>query len=281
MTYTTRRGASRRRKPVTSGDLLALPTRERDDDGAIILHVGDHSPTCSDCGRGTLRWAEGGYVPWHRICDTCGSHWDLHPLGLGIAYVPQVEAPMCHREEMVEAACPDCDGPSESEWCERCESTGVVRRPHPERWCYDGDPVECARRAIVDDHSEVSAAMLPDEPVLRCSCCCHVPPSLRQIVGHLPSVWIDSEGWVPIDPEWPLGADLRGLAAGTCALLAPWIDDGGPRELEPDATRRTWGELVALVRAPHIAAAEREKERTMGVTCVPACWARRARFYGG
>ena len=51
----------------------------------IILHTGDWSPACSACGRGTLQWAEAGYVPWHRICDDCGAHWDLHPLGLGIA----------------------------------------------------------------------------------------------------------------------------------------------------------------------------------------------------
>lgn len=37
------------------------------------------APKCVDCGEGTLQWAEGGFVPWHRICDVCGSHWDLHP----------------------------------------------------------------------------------------------------------------------------------------------------------------------------------------------------------
>lgn len=26
---------------------------------------------------GTLRWAENGYVPGYRICDTCGRHYEL------------------------------------------------------------------------------------------------------------------------------------------------------------------------------------------------------------
>jgi hypothetical protein len=27
--------------------------------------------------RGTLRWAENGYVPGYRICDACGRHYAL------------------------------------------------------------------------------------------------------------------------------------------------------------------------------------------------------------
>jgi hypothetical protein len=34
---------------------------------------------------GRLRWAEAGYVPWHRICDRCGSHWELYPMTWGPA----------------------------------------------------------------------------------------------------------------------------------------------------------------------------------------------------
>ena len=79
--HVTRRGAARRRQPVaTYGALLDLPSRPARDDRRIILHVGDLAPTCSDCGAGTLCWAEAGYVPWHRICDCCGSHWDLYPV---------------------------------------------------------------------------------------------------------------------------------------------------------------------------------------------------------
>jgi len=36
-------------------------------------------PICPDCDAGMLIWAEAGYVPWHRICNHCGSHWELHP----------------------------------------------------------------------------------------------------------------------------------------------------------------------------------------------------------
>lgn len=65
--------------------------REARDDGSIILHAGDLTPTCSDCRQGKLQWAEAGYVPWHRICDHCGSHWDLHPMGLVLLQVPHDE----------------------------------------------------------------------------------------------------------------------------------------------------------------------------------------------
>lgn len=69
-------------------DLLDSPARDRCDDGSTLVHAGDLSPTCTDCGRGTLQWAEAGYVPWHRICDACGSHWDLHPVVLFVEWGP-------------------------------------------------------------------------------------------------------------------------------------------------------------------------------------------------
>lgn len=79
--YTVRRGVAARPAAVDSYHaLLELETREARDDGAIILHTGDDPPTCADCGVGRLQWAEGGYVPWHRICNRCGSHWSLHPV---------------------------------------------------------------------------------------------------------------------------------------------------------------------------------------------------------
>lgn len=79
--YTVRVGTKKHKKPAQSyNDLLYLPTRCVDDDGLHLEHVGNISPTCPDCKRGTLQWAEAGYVPWHRICDHCGSHWDLHPV---------------------------------------------------------------------------------------------------------------------------------------------------------------------------------------------------------
>jgi hypothetical protein len=79
----------RRRAEAPAADVYAIPYRESADDGRTILHAGDHSPICADCGRGTLQWAEAGYVPWHRICDVCGSHWDLHPITWGPARSPE------------------------------------------------------------------------------------------------------------------------------------------------------------------------------------------------
>ena len=97
------RGTSRRKMPVTNyNDLLKLPYREikqdrmrfplphcqqcEDDQRALNTtgscsphqECAQTSPRCPDCKRGTLQWAEAGYTPWHRICDTCGSHWSLH-----------------------------------------------------------------------------------------------------------------------------------------------------------------------------------------------------------
>lgn len=78
--YHVRIGKSRRKNPVNSQrELFALPYRVAKDDGAIIVG-GSLEPTCADCKRGQLRWAEAGFVPWHRICDVCGSHWELHPV---------------------------------------------------------------------------------------------------------------------------------------------------------------------------------------------------------
>jgi hypothetical protein len=81
-------------------DLLDQPGEYRDDDGirheVFCQRCADEEephtnclrehPVCGDCSKGTLCWAEAGYVPWHRICDHCGSHWDLHLLPDGKAY---------------------------------------------------------------------------------------------------------------------------------------------------------------------------------------------------
>ena len=80
-TYCVRIGTRRARKPGRNP--YEIGYREAEDDGAVILWAGDHTPKCSDCCCGHLLWAEAGYMPgympWHRICDVCGSHWDLHP----------------------------------------------------------------------------------------------------------------------------------------------------------------------------------------------------------
>lgn len=95
--HTCKYGTEVKSSPVKSySDLLDQEGEYRDDDGkrvelphcaACEEHQGyapSHecpraAPLCVDCGVGHLQWAEGGYVSWHRICDTCGSHWDLHP----------------------------------------------------------------------------------------------------------------------------------------------------------------------------------------------------------
>src|SRR3990167_3068638 len=91
--YTTRIGTSKRKGTVGAA-LYRLPTRERPDDGKILLHVGDWNCPCT-CGRGgTLMWAEAGYVAWHRICNACGSHWDLHPWTLFVSGDADAEIPV-------------------------------------------------------------------------------------------------------------------------------------------------------------------------------------------
>lgn len=74
--YTVRIGTRRAKKPAYG--LYGIPYRTVEDDGKTFM-AGGQEPLCPDCCVGHLRWAEAGYVPWHRICDVCGSHWDLHP----------------------------------------------------------------------------------------------------------------------------------------------------------------------------------------------------------
>lgn len=90
--YTVRVG--RGVEPAGVVALDDLPWEERQDDGLVVplphcdlcvtrpgvAHICyREAAPCADCHRGVLRWAEAGYVPWHRICGACGSHWDLHP----------------------------------------------------------------------------------------------------------------------------------------------------------------------------------------------------------
>jgi hypothetical protein len=97
--YTTRVGRPRPEPARTYDELLALPSREQPDDGLVLgpwvttAESGwDWNEGPCACG-GILRWAEAGYVPWHRICDRCGSHWELHVIGL----VPhEAEPPVTH-----------------------------------------------------------------------------------------------------------------------------------------------------------------------------------------
>jgi len=82
--YTVRIGAQPRTKLARpKKDIYALPFRAEADDGRVLLHAGTEPVRCGDCPAGRLQWAEAGYSPWHRICDVCGSHWDLHPVTWG------------------------------------------------------------------------------------------------------------------------------------------------------------------------------------------------------
>lgn len=117
--YTTYRGARRGKKPAK--DLYSIPRREAQDDGRTILWIGDMLPVCPDCGTGHLQWAEGGYVPWHRICDTCGSHWDLHPVTWGPARLREpIPAQPARPERLL---CDECSPPSKAA-CVECREHG-------------------------------------------------------------------------------------------------------------------------------------------------------------
>jgi hypothetical protein len=111
-TYTTRIGSRRAKTPAR--DLYSIATRERADDGTILVHAGaSDCPPCPDCGRGRLQWAEAGYVSWHRICDTCGSHWDLHPITWGPARPSRpIESPRAQHDDGCDVYWEDDEYPS-------------------------------------------------------------------------------------------------------------------------------------------------------------------------
>lgn len=87
--YEVRIGTTVRAEPVGSyNELLGQPTAYAEDDGALAgpwLANGRSGPSWNEgrcpCG-GTLCWAEAGYAPWHRVCDRCGSHWEMRPVTL-------------------------------------------------------------------------------------------------------------------------------------------------------------------------------------------------------
>ena len=77
--YTVRIGARTEPTPVAAEGPYTLPYSIADDDGAVVVGLLSQL-ICTDCGRGALKHAEAGYVPWHRICDVCGSHWYENPV---------------------------------------------------------------------------------------------------------------------------------------------------------------------------------------------------------
>lgn len=83
--YETRVGR-KQRKATDYNSLLNMRSTARPDDGKTVgpwLTTEECKWAWNEgpcpCG-GIMRWAEAGYVAWHRICDACGSRWDLHPL---------------------------------------------------------------------------------------------------------------------------------------------------------------------------------------------------------
>jgi len=78
--YSVKRGTSRRKKPVPNILMYHLPNRHAKDDDKQVECGTESWPTevtCPDCKKSHIRWAEDGYVPGHRICPVCGSHWSL------------------------------------------------------------------------------------------------------------------------------------------------------------------------------------------------------------
>lgn len=58
-------GRGRRRTRVYD-----VPVQSSDDYWESVTDI-----PCPCCTSGTIRWAEGGYVPGYRICDKCGRHF--------------------------------------------------------------------------------------------------------------------------------------------------------------------------------------------------------------
>jgi len=91
--HTVRIGTSKRKSSADDQELYRLPSRLTIDDGNQIFCLRHHQPVCTDCGVGTLRWAEAGFAPYHRICSRCGSHWELHPCDVFLHIEDGVWAP--------------------------------------------------------------------------------------------------------------------------------------------------------------------------------------------
>lgn len=61
-------------------DLVDSDYRYAEDDGLSMVlgqKAWPQDVQCLDCRSSNIAWAEGCYVPGHRICPNCGSHWEL------------------------------------------------------------------------------------------------------------------------------------------------------------------------------------------------------------
>lgn len=78
--YTVRKGTGHGRVPKDYHDLISRYRSAEDDGSCAWLPPGTVKAHCLDCG-GDLVGAEAGFVPYHRVCMSCGSHWSLTPEG--------------------------------------------------------------------------------------------------------------------------------------------------------------------------------------------------------
>jgi hypothetical protein len=81
--YSVRVGVESREEPASTWSELFSMRYEICDDDGLVIDLGeepwpDHVQ-CPDCKRSEIMWAEAGSVPGHRICPTCGSHWNMYP----------------------------------------------------------------------------------------------------------------------------------------------------------------------------------------------------------
>lgn len=79
--YMVRIGTERRTnfKNVVYDELVDSPTKYVEDDGLLVKLGKEPWPEaeCPDCHKCNVLWAEACYVPGHRICPCCGSHFSI------------------------------------------------------------------------------------------------------------------------------------------------------------------------------------------------------------
>ena len=81
MSYHTLVGTRAGKSPAE--DYFEMPNEERPDDGLLVPLGYEPWPSanCPDCAQKgrehPLVWAEAGFVPGHRVCLWCGSHFEL------------------------------------------------------------------------------------------------------------------------------------------------------------------------------------------------------------
>jgi hypothetical protein len=128
--YVTRVGRPQNRPADTYSELISLPSRECPDDGVIAgpwVTVATSPWPWNEgpcpCG-GVMRWAEAAYVPWHRICNLCGSHWDLRLVRI---VIDRERREPCALMPSWQHGATWCDHPShQPPHVDRCDGCGEV-----------------------------------------------------------------------------------------------------------------------------------------------------------